>query len=215
MWPFPATVTLHECSLTALFSWIPKKAAPHFSSSPSSSSALLLEELPLFLLKLWSTRKKAAYWPLFPRPCRQLVGLRPTCFLFFPSFTRSSHQSPSSSLPSPRSSLWSLRSPLWSLRSPLWSQRSSLWSQRSSLWSPRSSIWSPMSSLWSPRSSLWSPRSSLWSPRSSLWSPTTKVLPLVTKVFKKVWRNLNHKAGLKNLWNGLQTFHLYFWAPKI
>ena len=28
------------------------------------------------------TRKKAAYRPLFPRPCGQLVGLYPTCLLF-------------------------------------------------------------------------------------------------------------------------------------
>ena len=31
---------------------------------------------------LFSTRKKAAWRPLFPRPCGQLFGLRPTSFLF-------------------------------------------------------------------------------------------------------------------------------------
>ena len=47
----PTFPHLYECSLTALISWIPKKAAPHFSSSSSSStSMLLLEPLPLFLL---------------------------------------------------------------------------------------------------------------------------------------------------------------------
>ena len=72
------------------------------------------------------TRKKAAYWPLFPRPCRQLVGLRPTCFLFFPFFTKV-FPSVTKFFPS-----FTKVFPLVT-KVPLWSQRSSLWSPRSSL----------------------------------------------------------------------------------
>ena len=58
---------------------------------PSSISFSLLIAFICVCHKYYNiiiTRKKAACWPLFPRPCRQLVGLRPTCFLFFPSFTK-------------------------------------------------------------------------------------------------------------------------------
>ena len=35
------------------------------------------------LIIYYLTRKKAAYQPLFPRPCGQLVGLCPTCFILY------------------------------------------------------------------------------------------------------------------------------------
>ena len=33
--------------------------------------------------EIYNTRKKAAYRPLFPRPCRQPFGLRPSLYIFY------------------------------------------------------------------------------------------------------------------------------------
>ena len=48
---------------------------------------IIWQSSPWFEIFFWSsallnTRKKAAWRPLFPRPCGQLFGLRPTSFLF-------------------------------------------------------------------------------------------------------------------------------------
>ena len=105
------------------------------------------------------TRKKAAYRPLLPRPCRRLVGLCPTSFLG-----------------------WLRPPPLKELpfghQGPAFGHQgfsfSSFWAPRSFPWSPRSFFPSSRSSVWSPRSSLLSLRSSLPSSRSSLQSPRSQ-----------------------------------------
>ena len=42
---------------------------------------IFYSSLLLKVLEYYITRKKATWRPLFPRPCRQLVGLRPSSFL--------------------------------------------------------------------------------------------------------------------------------------
>ena len=100
------------------------------------------------------TRKKAAYRPLFPRPCGQLVVLR-TVTKVFPLITKQGLPFGHQGLPFGHQGL-----PFGLHGRPFGHLH--------------------RSSLPSPRSSLWPPRSSLWSPRSSL-PLITKALPLVTK----------------------------------
>ena len=101
-----------------------------------------LKKLKSIPFQIFNIRKKAAYRPLFPRPCRQLVGLRP-----MPSLFAFSSEAWPLFLLVTKPSINTLQS----LRSSLHLSRSSLQSLRSSHWSPRSSFRSPISPLRSPR----------------------------------------------------------------